>query len=62
MIGATSVSLSWGPVPFVAQNGEILGYKVSWKKKGLGRTFAFFLSFLFFFLKNVGDKVVEDLA
>ena len=29
MTGASSVSLSWGPVPFVAQNGEILGYKVN---------------------------------
>ena len=59
------MSLRWGPVPFVAQNGEILGYKVSWKKKdGGGRLLFFCLFFLFFFdkQKNVGDKVVEDLA
>lgn len=27
--GASSVTLKWGPVPAVGQNGQILGYKVS---------------------------------
>ena len=27
--GATSVTLTWGPVPSIGRNGEILGYKVS---------------------------------
>jgi len=28
--GATSVTLTWGSVPSVGRNGEILGYKVNW--------------------------------
>lgn len=36
--GVSSVSLSWGPVPFVAQNGEILGYKIYYSVVGKQHT------------------------
>lgn len=36
--GATSVTLRWGPVPYVGQNGVILGYKIYYRIFGKQNT------------------------